>query len=127
MYDGHLATLSNRQSWNDSVELLDNDTGEPVDISTATEIAVQVAPRGGVDLGGYGGASFGTTPLLTASLSNGKVQHVQTGIFSFAFTKSDMRQLCGGIYSIEITIEKDGETESLILGSLPVREGVVTL
>lgn len=126
MYDGSLSTLSNRQSWNDSVEVRDNDTNQLIDISTATEIAVQVAPQQNGGDGGYGSV-YRTSPLLTASLSNGKVQHIQTGIFSFEFTKSEMRGVPGGIYNVEITIEKDGETESLILGTVPIREGVVTI
>jgi len=127
MYDGTLSTISNRQSWSDCVELRDNDTRELIDISTATQIAVQIAPLQSVDIGGYGDASYGGSALLTASLTNGKVQHVQTGIFQFAFTKDDMRMLGGGVYNVEIAIEKDGETESLILGTVPVREGVVTI
>jgi len=126
MYEGTLSTISNRQSWSDSVELRDTDTNGLIDISTATEIVVQIAPRGSVSSNGYGDIAS-TSPLLTATLANGKVQHVQTGIFQFAFTKSDMRGLCGGIYDVEITIEKDGETESLILGTVPIREGVVTI
>jgi hypothetical protein len=126
MYEGSLAVLSNRQSWADSVSIIDTDTGEPVDISTATEIVVQVAPKQAVDFGGYGEQSH-TSPLLTATLSNGKVQHVQPGMFAFAFTQGEMRALCGGNYDVEITIHKDGEVESLILGTLPIREGVVTL
>jgi len=125
MYDGTLAVRSNRASWSDSVELLGED-GEPIDISTATEIAVQVAPQQQADYGGYGNQSY-STPLLTATLTNGKVQHVQTGVFAFEFTKSEMRGVMGGVYNVEIIIEKDGETESLILGTVPIREGVVTL
>jgi len=125
MYDGTLSTRSNRASWQDSVIVLDNDTSEPVDISAATEITVQVAPQQPADYGGYGNQSF-SSPLLTATLSNGKVQHIQLGVFAFEFTKGEMRGVVGGIYNVEITIDKDGETESLILGTVPIREGVVT-
>jgi len=127
MYEGSLSAVSNRATWADCVGVIDNDTGEPLDISGASEIAVQVAPMQSVDVGGYGNVSYSATPLLTATLSNGKIQHVQTGVFAFEFSKGDMRGIAGGVYNVEVTIEKDGETVSLILGTVPVREGVVTL
>jgi hypothetical protein len=126
MYDGTLSVLSNRQSWSDSVELRDTDTGELIDISAATQIAVQVAPPSNNEADGYGNASF-SAPLLTATLTNGKVQHVQLGVFAFSFTKEEMRALCGGNYAVEMTMEKDGETACLFLGTVPIREGVVTV
>lgn len=126
MYEGNLATLSNRQSWGESVGVIDTDTNEPIDLSAATEIAVAVAPQIGADYGGYGSQNYTNTPLLTATLSGGKVQHVQTGVFAFAFTQGEIRGLPGGVYNIEIAIHKDDEVTSLILGTIGVREGVVT-
>jgi hypothetical protein len=127
MYEGNLTTLSNRQTWGESVGVIDTDTNEPIDISTASEIAVQVAPQIAADYGGYGSQNYTNTPLLTATLSNGKVQHVQLGVFAFAFTQGEIRGLPGGVYNVEIAIHKDDEVESLFLGTIGVREGVVTI
>lgn len=124
-YEGTLGNRSNRADWVDVVEVRGPDK-ELMDLATATEIAVQVAPKQQADYGGYGDGGY-SAPLLTATLSNGKVSHVELGKFEFVFTKGEMRGVCGGVYDVEITIEKDGRTVSVFLGTVPIREGVVTL
>jgi hypothetical protein len=76
----------------------------------------------GLGFGGYLGAQ-----MLTATLSNGKIQLVQTGVFQVTFTRSDMNTLPGGNYSCGIAITKDDQTVEIFIGTLPVREGIVTI
>lgn len=124
-YEGTLGNRSNRADWVDVVEVRGPDK-ELMDLSTATEIVVQVAPKQYGEYGGYSEQSY-AAPMLTATLSNGKVAHVELGKFEFSFTKGEMRGICGGVYDVEITVEKDGRTTSVFLGTVPIREGVVTL
>ena len=131
-YLGALSEASNRASYVECIEVIDQETGEPVDISTAQEIVFQVVSpvydnyyRLGYGVGvggGYSGAA-----MLIASLSNGKIQHVQTGVFQVAFTRSEMNTLPGADYNVGVAITKDDQTSEIIIGTLPVREGIVTV
>jgi len=125
-YVGALSEVSNRASWNDCIEVRDIETNEPVDISSAQEIVVQVSPQPSSQYG-TGGYSGSYSTMLVASLSNGKVSHVDTGVFQFKFARSEMNPLAPGIYDVGVTIVMDEETVELIIGTLPVRDGVVTV
>jgi hypothetical protein len=130
-YNGTLDEVSNRASWIDVIELRDQETNELIDFSTAQEIVVQVVSviydnyfrfGYGYGVGGYVGA-----PIITASLSNGQIVIISTGIFQFTFPRAMMNTLTGGDYNVGITIVKDDITTELFIGQVPVREGVVTL
>ena len=130
-YGGSLSEASNRASYIECIEILDQETGEPIDLSDVQEIVFQaisdiyqnfVQFGYGLGFGGYIGAQ-----MITATLSGGKITIVQPGVFQVAFTRSEMNTLPGGDYNVGVTIVKDDITTEIIIGILPVREGVVTV
>lgn len=129
-YQGSLPETSNRASYIECFQLTDID-GQPVDLTQAQEIALQIVAEAypnftqfgyGLGFGGYIGAQ-----LLTATLSGGKIVLIQPGIFQVSFARSEMNTLPGGLYNVGIAITIDDETAEIFVGTLPVREGVVTV
>ena len=130
-YGGSLSEASNRASYIECIEILDQETGEPIDLSDVQEIVFQaisdiyqnyVQFGYGLGFGGYIGAQ-----MITATLSGGKIAIIQPGVFQVSFTRGDMNTLPGGDYNVGVTIVKDDITTEIIIGTLPVREGVVTV
>jgi hypothetical protein len=116
MYTGPLAAASNRADLKFSVEVVDNDTGDDIDLTDST---INVALREQTD-------SVNATPVLTGSTSDGKVTLVSDGTFQVAFTPSDMGALKAGTYDIGITVKlSTGVTFQLLAGTLPVIDGIV--
>jgi len=110
MYTETLPPRSNRATWNESVECLEDEQGTPLDISTATEILVEIADCGCV--------------ALSARLSSGEVTRSDTtGVFSFAFSADQMRSLAPKTYDFNCLITVDGETEQAIAAQLPIIDG----
>lgn len=115
MYVGALDPVSNKATWRQLFEVFDDDNGEAFDISSATEITVQVRQH------------FTEAQELTATLSNGKITLPgDTGVFQVLITASEMSALYAGTYDIGCTIVMDGDTTQFIIGTLPVLEGIVT-
>lgn len=114
MSAGAFDQVSNRATWTEAIELIDDDTGELLNISAATEIIVEIRePR-----------TF--TPVLTASLANGKVTRPSLGVFQWKFTSDEMRTLCALTYEVGATLTMAGDTEQIVIGTLPVLDGVVS-
>jgi hypothetical protein len=113
MFMGALPPASNRATWSVLYELSDADTGEAIDISGVDEITNHVRdPRT-------------NSAVLTGTLINGEVAHVDTGIFRWTFSASQMSTLRADNYEIGCTIEQNGETAQIIIGTLPVIDGIV--
>jgi hypothetical protein len=112
MFIATLPPVSNRASWIESVELTDEETGEPIDL-TGCDIEVAVRPQGT------------TRPCLQASTGDDTVAIVDTGVFQFTFTPDQMRSQCVGTYDVGATISRDGETAQIVIGSVSILDGVV--
>jgi cell division protein YceG involved in septum cleavage len=110
MLTGTLTPTSNKADWIESLALDDAETGDPVDISNASEIVIEV--RGGSNC-----------LRLSASLTAGSVTRVQTGVFQWQFSASQMSGLEAGTYQVLCRITKDDQVVQLIIGSLPVLDG----
>lgn len=111
MFTGSLDPVSNRATWREQCRVWDSETGQPFDLSGVSEIVVQI--------------SLGCrSPVLTAKLSNSTVSLIDDNTaFEFVFSVDQMRSLCAGTYEIGISITIDGDTESLVIGTLPVLDG----
>jgi hypothetical protein len=109
MYSGTLPPVSNKATWDDTVQCIDDETNAPFDISTATEIVVEVADCG--------------RSVLKATLSGGTVLLGGTGIFSFTFTPSQMCALCAKTYDFNCFVTMAGETVQVVAAQLPVIDG----
>jgi hypothetical protein len=112
MFIGTLSPVSNRADWVDAFQLLDEETNEPINIADATAIIIEVRdPRT-------------RCIVLTGSLSSGEIESVETGTFQWHFTSDRMRLLCPQDYEIGCTIVKDSITVQLLIGTLPIMDGV---
>lgn len=112
MLTGALPPTSNKADWIEALELIDSDSGEPIDISAATEIVIELLPHGQK-----------CSPVLSAKLSDGSIDHIETGIFQWAFTADQMGALDSSTYEVRCRITKDGIVTQLIIGTLPVLDG----
>lgn len=113
MISGSLPPVSNRETLNLQIEFYDDEAGDLIDVASATETVIAVAPVGG------------RSPVLTALLSAGQIEQTETGIIECTFSADQMRGLCAGTYNIGGTLTKDGETVQFMIGTLPVYDGIV--
>lgn len=123
MYQGSLSAVTNQADWIAPFEVIDDDTDEAVDLSTAT-ITFQVRPQHD-DFRNSSG-SLTSCASLSATTANGKVTILDTGVFQVWFTLTDMKTLASGNYDVGCVIEKAGVTTQFFVGTLPVIDGIVT-
>lgn len=109
MYTGSLGTISNRETWSQDIDVVD-ENGDDVNISTAS-ISLAVRKRGD------------TSPVLTASVGSGIT--VATPTFTWTFSVSDMGNLSPGLYDVGCTILRSGVTTQLIVGTATIVDGIV--
>lgn len=109
MYSGTRPPVSNKALWDDSIQCIDDEANEPIDISTATEIKVEVADCG--------------RAVLTDSLTAGTVFLSGIGIFSFVFTADQMGALCAKTYDFNCFVTLNGEVLQPVAAQLPVIDG----
>lgn len=120
MYRGTLDEESNKATWTDDVEVTDEE-GTLIDLTDAV-IVLEVRAKRAID--DYD--TNITNAILSATTANGKITLQGTGVFRFSFTKSEMNTLCAGTYDIGVTVERDGETDQVLIGQLPLLDGIVT-
>lgn len=113
MYQGNVATVSNRASWVQDWQAIDDETDEPYDISDATEITVGIYDPCG-------------RQVLAETLTGGELELVDNYTLRWNFTKQQMGALCYKTYNLAITIEINGETVEPLNGTVSVVEGYVT-
>jgi hypothetical protein len=114
MFTGTLSPVSNKADWIEEYELYDDETGEALDISTAEEITVSIRDPNSQSI------------ELTASLSGGSITHIETGVFEWTFTAAQMRGLCAKTYEVGMTMLKDDVTTQILIGHVPVVDGIVS-
>lgn len=109
MYTGALPTTSNRETFDQSFQLNDNDTGDLVDL-TDVSITFEIKDKEGC-------------VKLTASTDDA-ITIVSTGIFEVIFTDTQMKTLCAGEYDIRCRYtDSDDKVHQLIIGSMAVVDG----
>ena len=111
MLTGTLTPVSNKADWAESFEILDDETGEQIDLSDATEIVIEIKSKSRDNV------------LLSASLTGDTVEFVEDGVFQWSFTAAQMTTLCSGTYDVRCRITKDAIVTQLIIGTLPVLDG----
>lgn len=113
MFTGALNPASNKATWSVLYQFVDSETDEAIDLSNADEITVQVRDQ------------KSCSPVLSGSLSGGQVALVETGVFQWTFSASQMNALCAKTYDVGCTIEQDGQTVQILIGTLPVLDGII--
>ena len=122
MYAGPLDPVSNRQDWQFIRQLVDDDTGDPVDLSAAS-ITFEVRARPDDQ---HASAQGSPNATLSATTANGKITIVDSGTFQVWFPLADMQALSPGYYDAGCTIAVNGITEQLLAATLPVIDGIVS-
>lgn len=113
IYAGNLGTVSNRETWEQSVRVVDQN-GNAVTITGATiTLAVRKQP-----------SSSGDSADLTADTTSGIT--IATPVFTFRFEVASMRALDPGNYDVGCTILLSGDTTQLIVGTVTVVDGIVS-
>ena len=112
MFIGPLEPVSNKATWMALYELRDDETDELIDLSSVNEITIEVRDKSCVT-------------VLSATLTGGSIEHVDTGIFKWTFSKDQMSALTAKTYEVGCILEGEGESLQLIIGTLPVLDGVV--
>lgn len=113
MYVGTFPAASNRQSWTYTLEVVDADTDEDIDLIGATITFELRDPRS-------------LLTILSATTGNGKITISDTGVFIVSFSLSDMQSLYPLTYEVGCTVAVNGETMQYIIGTLPVLDGIVS-
>lgn len=109
MYQGALEAISNRQTWTEAFDCVDDD-GEDVTITGATIVFV-VRKKGC------------TSASLTATDSDGIT--IATPRFTVVFSVDDVSALDPGTYDVGCTVEIAGVTEQFIIGTINILDGIV--
>lgn len=111
MYRGQVAEVTNRKDIELFFQLIDEETGDAIDLTTST-IVCRVNDQNGC-------------PRINASIDDGKITLIEDTTMRILIPRSDVTSLCAGSYPFGITIENDELTEQLIAGTIAVIEGVV--
>lgn len=106
-----LPPVSNRADWIEALEFVDDDTGELIDLTGCT-IVITVKDEDGC-------------LALNASTADGSVVFISTGVVQYTFPRSAVAGLRPDAYQIGATVERDGETQQILIGQVPVVDGVV--
>jgi hypothetical protein len=114
LISGNLPPVSNRETWNEQIELRDDDTGELFDLSGLKQIHIAVAPL-----------NDGCSSVLSGTLAGGEIYIPSTGIIEWLFTESQMRTLDPGEYNVGITLTFSNETKQALVATVPVIDGIV--
>ena len=117
MITGTLDPVSNAATWKDTIEFTDDETGEPYfDYSDSathpTEITLKLRDQ-----------ENGNT-VLDISLTDGDIVLADDGIAEFTVSAETMAGLLPKTYTVGVLYTYDDITKQLILGSLPVLEGL---
>ena len=128
-YYGYLSTPSNRADWIDTCLVLDDDTGDPIDLST-TIITMTVTNRRRNPNAYYGKGYFYDPPVyldaisLKGSTETGEIVVVDLGTFQWTFPAMRMNGLPQGEYVIGIRLNQGGQIAQAAIGVITVMEGI---
>lgn len=111
MYQGNLGTVSNRADWADDAVLVDDATGDPIDL-TGASIALYVTAQNTPD-----------AAIITASTANGMITITGAGAFGWTVPDEMMAPLCAGTYSVFIRVTRGDAVDQLAAGDLSVIHG----
>lgn len=132
MIRGALRAVTTRQSFSDVLEIFSDADDTPFNTAgSKVQIAISRQYPGdwpwNDDYGFSSGTGNNPAPLLTLSTADGSlVTSFETiGKYPFTFTPAQMATLQPGQYVVGANIERNGFVAQLVLGDLPVLDGVV--
>lgn len=113
MITGTLAAATTSADWAVTVEVTDYVTEALIDLTGVTEITVRVEDPSS------------KAAVLSTTLTAGGVTITGTGVFTFSFTAAQMSGVAPGTYNIGATMVDTGSTIQVLIGQLPVLDGIV--
>jgi hypothetical protein len=127
-YTGHVSSASNRADWQEACVLVDEDTGELIDISlcriTMTVTRFRKDPNRTIAGGYYDySVNYGEV-ILTGSTDTGEITLPDVGTFQWLFPAARMNCLHQGEYQMGVRISQDTRIAQLIIGTVNIDEGI---
>ena len=112
VFHGKLDPTSNREGWSLTVEI-DDENNNPIDL-TGASITVNIRdPR-------Y------RAIVLCGSTANGAVTILSTGVFQVSFTAAQFRPFRPDTYEVGVVLVQNRVTVQLVIGLLPVVDGIMS-
>lgn len=116
MLIGTLSQVSNRATWEENYQIFDSETGDSIDLGDVDEITLEVRDPDT------------RAAVLSATLTDGDIEILgddEDGTFQWRFEASEMRVLSAKTYEVGCVIEADDDEAQLLVGALPVIDGIV--
>jgi len=128
MYLVNFPQQSNSSDWLETIQLISEDDGTPLDLTGCTvKIGVwtQTQRGQGNALSTVWGFAGNATPVLTAASNDGsgKLTILPEGVIQISFRVSDMQSLVAAYYEVGMILTNGTDTIQLVLGVLPVVNG----
>lgn len=111
MFQISFPPTSNRATWIFTGAVLDASDNSLLDLSGLT-LVFEVVDQNGCQ-------------RLLATTGNGKLTVIDTGLFRWEFSKTEMEMLCAGTYQTGMTMANADQTSQLSVGPLPIIDGNV--
>lgn len=131
-FHAKLKEVSNQGDWALPVQFLDRASGQLVDLTGDSFYlaVVPCAPPPGSSYRGYYGygahrANTGRTPILSGSTDTGELTITGPGMLYIYFPAATMRGVPPGMYRVGLTATNGAQTVQIVIGYLPVRDGIV--
>ena len=111
MFSGSLGPISRRATYIETLALVSDDDGLPLDL-TGAAITVSIAPIQ---------AGFPYPRGVTADLTSG-VTVPAPGIIQWRFEQSAAQNFSCGLNRVSVVISRDGDTDEVLNATLPVED-----
>lgn len=116
MLTGSLPPISRRATYIETLELIDDDTGDPIDL-TGADIRVELCANIGRD--DYGWWDWPAT--TSATLADG-ITVPEAGIVQWRFEAGRLSRFARGAAGLRVIISRDGDTDVVARLTLPVED-----
>ena len=133
MFHAKLKEVSNQGDWALPIQFIDRASGTLIDL-TGDSVYLAVVPTAPAPDSSYRGwYGYGAnksysprTPVLSGSTLTGELQITGPGMLYVYFPVTAMRAIPPGMYKVGLTCTNGSQTAQIVIGMLPVRDGIVT-
>jgi len=110
-FNGTLDPVTNQEDWSYVIEIDDADTDEPIDLTgAAMSLNVRDTQYRAV--------------VISGSIADGTLSVIDTGVVQIRVPSTKMQTLVPTVYDVGLVISMNGSVQQLIVGRLPVQDGV---
>jgi len=111
MFRGQVADVSNREDVELFYAIVDEDTEDEIDLTSAA-IVVEIQDQDGC-------------VRWDGSIADGDVTLSEPTVMRIFIPRASMTNICAGTYLVGMTVTNGGITKSVIVGTMPVVDGAV--